>query len=168
MMLALAFTLFCLGIATASLRKLKIGKKQFFHQNYQNIFEMSASGVKMCPVSTSNYNDCMKKKLQQLWPHLMNGESSNKLPSLDPLLWNRASVHKKGSYITVNADFSKIQLTGGRQATIKRVQIDPRKLNFKIELKVPNLAFRGSYVTQSSLGFIPVNGNGICIAKFGQ
>ncbi|XP_044743556.1 uncharacterized protein LOC123305792 [Chrysoperla carnea] len=119
-----------------------------------------------CKRSDPNLNQCSTVLLNKLRPEIEKGIPSIKLPPIDPFKLNVVNIDKALEGIKITGKFTDIVAAGGSKFIVEEVNLNPKTLDGKVKIKIPELKLSGGYDLNGKLLQIPLNIKGKMTGNF--
>lgn len=123
------------------------------------------SYISICSEKDPKLGICIRKAINSLRPHLVQGIPELDIPPLDPLFVPKIEISQTGG-VQLSAAFHNISIFGAGDFRLRSVRVDANEDKMRIKLWYPQLSMNAQYDIRGQLLMLPVMGQGPCWGNF--
>ncbi|XP_043274340.1 protein takeout-like [Venturia canescens] len=116
--------------------------------------------LKLCHQKDSQLNECVKRSVEALRPHLKSGIEALNIPPCEPLRIPQIEISQAAGPVSINSVYKNIRVLGGTDFVLKSVKIDMDKDRIRLKLYIPRLQMDSDYSLRGRILMLPVIGRG--------
>lgn len=125
-------------------------------------------GSFVCPSEDKALGNCLRDAFNSYVPQLATGVPEYGVPPCEPLYIPTISIKQSAGPITVTSSYTDVSVRGPSKMQVKNVEVDSRKHKVIASLYIPELRMKGNYNLKGQLFMLPIEGDGIFHAKYGN
>ncbi|XP_026291089.1 protein takeout [Frankliniella occidentalis] len=113
--------------------------------------------ILICKRTDPQVDQCIKKSVEQLRPHLVRGIPAFNVPSLEPLILPEIRV---GESTGIRIRARNVKAFGCSDFKINRLRVDLARNDIEMAITLPKLFILGDYTVDGRVFLLPVRGAG--------
>ncbi|XP_066904274.1 protein takeout [Halyomorpha halys] len=115
-------------------------------------------GWSACKQSSPDYEDCLKKQVQNALNFFKDGNKKMGIIPLDPFVFETMDVEQGSGPVSITMKMKNFKLVGLSKSQVTSVKNDWKKMTIKFYL--PFIHSEGDYIINGKVLVLPISGNG--------
>ncbi|KAL1462276.1 hypothetical protein WDU94_014125 [Cyamophila willieti] len=116
--------------------------------------------AKPCRKSDGPVDDCVRRRITEALPHLINGYPKARIPKIDPIAVKSLSVVTGSKQVGFSLKINDCLIYGMKTSDYYKVHVDFEKKRYDIYYRNPRMEFQGQYEMDGKVLLLPIQGKG--------